>query len=227
IIVVDKTNQAPGKIKLNYLVDSVNWRPQYRFRAGKGENEQIRIEYLAGVLQQTGEEWNNVKLTLSTAQPMLNAAPPDLKSLAVALMPRGPGGNPMAGVGQLGGFGLQGGQIGQAGGGGQPQQPGNSISNKDLQQEVFKESQRLRGAASKNYSDKKGEEGGRQLNDAAALEQANEILLVEKDELLNRRNRPPVASEGQSVTYHLDRKLSVPSRNEEHVIEMTRLEMKP
>src|SRR5439155_17355078 len=68
---------------------------------------------------------------------------------------------------------------------------------------------------------------GRQLNDAAALEQANEILLVEKDELLNRRNRPPVASEGQSVTYRLDRKLSVPSRNEEHVIEMTRLELKP
>src|SRR5207244_12206164 len=116
IIIVDKANAAAGKIRLNYLVDAVNWRPQYRFRAGKGENEQVRIEYLAGVMQQTGEEWNNVKLSLSTAQPLLNAAPPELRSLSVALMPKGAG-NPGGGgqLGQLGGnlgglnFGLQGG----------------------------------------------------------------------------------------------------------------------
>ena len=36
VIVVDKKNAAPGKVRLNYLVDSASWRPQYKFRAGKG-----------------------------------------------------------------------------------------------------------------------------------------------------------------------------------------------
>ena len=51
------------------------------FRAGKGEKDPVQVEYLAGVVQQTGEDWTNVKLILSTAQPMLNAAPPDLRIL--------------------------------------------------------------------------------------------------------------------------------------------------
>src|SRR5262249_29862457 len=78
VIIVDKQDAAAGKVRLNYLVDAASWKPQYKLRAGKGEKEPVQIEYLAAVTQQTGEEWNNVQLILSTAQPMLNAAPPDL-----------------------------------------------------------------------------------------------------------------------------------------------------
>ncbi len=237
IIIVDKANAAAGKIKLNYLVESVGWKPQYRFRAGKGENEQVRIEYLAGVMQQTGEEWTNVKLSLSTAQPLLNAAPPELRTLSVALMAKG--GNPNPGGAQFGGnFGNLGGQFGFQGGGGAagagggPPQPGqqtaNPMSNLDVQNEVLKESQRLRKQSAETYNQKKGEEGGKLINDAAALEQASEILLIDKEDIVNRRNKPSASvREGQSVTYHLTNKLSVPSRNEEQVIEVTRLELKP
>src|SRR5262249_19141966 len=77
-----------------------------------------------------------------------------------------------------------------------------------------------------NFFQKKGAEGGRLVNDAAALEQANEILLLEKEDIVNRRNKA-VPSEGQSVTYHLPSKLSVPSRNEEQVIEVARVDLKP
>ena len=88
VIVVDKNNAAAGKVRLNYLVDAASWRPQYKLRAGKEEKDAVQVEYLAAVTQQTGEEWNNVDLTLSTAQPMLNAAPPELERLEVSVTPR-------------------------------------------------------------------------------------------------------------------------------------------
>ncbi len=89
VIVVEKNNAAAGKVRLNYLVDAASWRPQYKLRAGKAEKDPVQVEYLAAVMQQTGEEWNNVEVTLSTAQPMLNAAPPELEMLEVAVIPRG------------------------------------------------------------------------------------------------------------------------------------------
>src|SRR5262245_8441053 len=88
VIVVEKTNAAAGKVRLNYLVDAVSWRPQYKFRAGKTAKESVQVEYLAAVTQHTGEDWSGVKLVLSTAQPTLNAAPPELQTLEVAVAPR-------------------------------------------------------------------------------------------------------------------------------------------
>src|SRR5260370_35330310 len=47
-------------------------------------------------MQHSGEDWNHVKMTLSTAQPMLNASPPELGMLQPVLAVRGaPGGPPM------------------------------------------------------------------------------------------------------------------------------------
>ncbi len=89
VIVVDKTNNAAGKVKLNYLVTTAAWRPKYKFRAGKTAKDPVLVEYLAAVIQQTGEDWERVSITLSTAQPMLNATPPDLLALAVVVVPRG------------------------------------------------------------------------------------------------------------------------------------------
>ena len=47
-------------------------------RAGKVE-EDVKVDYLANLTQHSGEDWNHVNVTLSTAQPMLNASPPDLQ----------------------------------------------------------------------------------------------------------------------------------------------------
>ena len=88
VIVVEKTNAAAGKVRLNYLVDAASWQPQYKLRAGKTPKEAVQLEYLASVMQHTGEDWSNVKLALSTAQPTLNAAPPDLQSLQVTAVPK-------------------------------------------------------------------------------------------------------------------------------------------
>lgn len=56
VIVVEKVNGAAGKVRLNYLVSAAAWKPQYKFRAGKDEKENVRLEYLAAVIQQTGED---------------------------------------------------------------------------------------------------------------------------------------------------------------------------
>ena len=224
IIIVDKANAAAGKVRLNYLVSSAAWRPQYRFRAGKGEKEETRIEYLAGIVQQTGEDWSNVKLTLSTAEPMLNAAPPELRMLEVALMPRGSGPGVAQGLGQLG---FQGGGFG---GPGQP--PGGMGFNPNqpaFQAQVEKASKDLRSQSALEYNQKKPTEGSKLINDAAAIEQSNEILWQERGDLQARRNKGgrARAREGQSVTYHLNSTLNVPSRNEEQIIEVTRIDLKP
>ena len=85
VIVVDKANAAAGTVRLNYLVDSAGWQPQYKLRAA-GERDPVQIEYLAAVQQQSGEDWSDVQLVLSTAQPMLNAAPPELLSLDIGVV---------------------------------------------------------------------------------------------------------------------------------------------
>jgi uncharacterized protein (TIGR02231 family) len=89
IIVVDKANAAGGTVRLNYLVEGASWNPQYKLRADKAGKEQVTLEYLAGVVQNTGEDWSNVSLVLSTAQPMLNSAPPELQALHVSVAPKG------------------------------------------------------------------------------------------------------------------------------------------
>ncbi|MBA4063264.1 MAG: hypothetical protein C0501_06045 [Isosphaera sp.] len=89
VIVVDKVNAAAGTVRLSYLVDKATWHPQYKLRADKAGQDLVALEYLAGVVQNTGEDWGNVKLVLSTAQPMLNAVPPDLQTLHVTAAPKG------------------------------------------------------------------------------------------------------------------------------------------
>jgi hypothetical protein len=99
ILVVDRTTSKGGKVRLNYLVSSVTWRPEYKVRAGK-VTEDVQVDYLANLMQHSGEDWTQVRMTLSTAQPMLNASPPELCMLQPILVMRGqPGAPPMPGGG--------------------------------------------------------------------------------------------------------------------------------
>ena len=42
----------------------------------RGRRRPVRLEYLAAVVQQTGEDWPDVRVTLSTPRPSLDAGPP-------------------------------------------------------------------------------------------------------------------------------------------------------
>ena len=86
VIVVHKTRPQATTVRLGYLVGSANWWPQYRLRSANGaDNAPVRLEYLAALTQQTGESWSNVSVTLSTARPSLDAAPPELLPLKMAI----------------------------------------------------------------------------------------------------------------------------------------------
>lgn len=71
---------APSQIvvDLTYLVANATWEPNYNIRAAS-DGKSVSIEYDALLSQRTGEDWNDVQLTLSTAQPTLAANPPSLQ----------------------------------------------------------------------------------------------------------------------------------------------------
>jgi hypothetical protein len=261
VIVVDKNRAGAGKVRLNYLVDAASWRPQYKLRAGDKAKDPIQLEYLANVMQQTGEDWGNVHLILSTAQPMLNAAPPDLKVLALNVVPRGTAvaSNPPPmppGFGLGGGFGPGGGK-GQGGGesktdkkdgppdrprGEQAQMPGPGDASEKLlesarsgvsamyalQQKAMdldQQARYLREIANLERLQKKELAANELDNYAAALQQARDLVVLADEKTVNRGFVPRNDNEGPSVTYHLQSKLTVPSRNDEQVVEVTKFDL--
>jgi uncharacterized protein (TIGR02231 family) len=190
VIVVEKSKAAAGKVRLNYLVDAASWRPQYKFRAGKTAKDQVQLEYLAAVVQHTGEDWADVKLVLSTAQPMLNAAPPDLQTLQVTVVPSGSAQVP------------------------------RQVSTSELEMQV----KSLRDKAQRDFNEKKGSTGVGLYNTAAALDQSWELF---NPEAAVKRGCALAVREGPTVTYHLSTRLTVPSRNDEQVLEVARLDLAP
>jgi hypothetical protein len=219
VIIVDKTNPAAGTVRLNYLVDAAAWRPQYKLRAGKDAKDAVQVEYLAAIIQQTGEDWSGVNVTLSTAQPMLNAAPPDLKMLAVAIVPKG---SPPGGPGRAPQAGGQAGYLTRPGDN-TVVNPAGLASAKDLE-EVSK---KLRMDAQQELNKRNADVGNDIWNYAGALDQACDLVLSPEEKLAKGIVVKTTQKEGPSVTYHLNAKLSVPSRNDEQVIEVTRLTMEP
>jgi len=80
-------SRAGGKkiaIELSYLVGGANWQQQYNLRADPKKSN-VLIEYNAVVNQTSGEDWDGVTLSLSTAEPTMVAAPPILDPMLVAL----------------------------------------------------------------------------------------------------------------------------------------------
>jgi len=67
-----------GQFTISYVVNNAGWFPTYDIRA-KNVNSPITIAYKANVSQKSGEDWKNIKLTLSTGNPSVSGNKPDLK----------------------------------------------------------------------------------------------------------------------------------------------------
>jgi hypothetical protein len=244
VIVVEKANAAAGKVRLNYLVDAASWRPQYKLRAGQKAGDKVQVEYLAAIMQQTGEDWRNVGLVLSTAQPRLNAAPPELKMLSVAVVPRNnaPRDNAFARLPkqQQPAMGGQGG--GMMGMGTQQQKPMEQGARNKLAEnlgvipnpegltnmdDLASSARALRQEAQQALNDRQVDAGNTFWNYAGALDQARDLVLNPEGKTASTSLARAGRDEGPSVTYHLKAQLSVPSRNDEQVIEVARLDMEP
>jgi len=73
-----------GEVWLRYLVKDAEWAPSYTLRADT-EDEEVTVEYHASVKQMSGEDWDGVAMTLSTASPSLVARAPSLDPLEISM----------------------------------------------------------------------------------------------------------------------------------------------
>ncbi|MHC5113460.1 MAG: mucoidy inhibitor MuiA family protein [Planctomycetota bacterium] len=79
VVTVAVPASGPIDVSLSYLVTQATWQPAYNVRAS-ADGAGVVLEFDASLTQQTGEDWEGVALTLSTAQPTLAANPPELTS---------------------------------------------------------------------------------------------------------------------------------------------------
>lgn len=75
---------AGKELQLRYLVNNATWSPSYSVRT-TANRQQIDISYNASIHQRTGEDWNGIAMTLSTATPALIGRAPTLLPLKVSL----------------------------------------------------------------------------------------------------------------------------------------------
>ena len=66
-----------GKINISYLIENAGWIPLYDLRSD-GLTSKINLTYKAQVFQNSGLDWENVKLNISTNNPFQNKTKPTL-----------------------------------------------------------------------------------------------------------------------------------------------------
>ncbi|TFF33733.1 DUF4139 domain-containing protein [Mucilaginibacter psychrotolerans] len=71
---------------ITYVVGQASWQPTYDIRA-KNVSSPVVIAYKANVSQQCGEDWKDVKLTLSTGDPSVSGQKPDLRPYYLNIQP--------------------------------------------------------------------------------------------------------------------------------------------
>ncbi len=77
IVSVSSKVMLQAGFTLSYMIHNAGWYPSYDIRA-KNISSPLNIVYKANVSQRSGEDWKNVKLTLSTGTPTGNSIKPEL-----------------------------------------------------------------------------------------------------------------------------------------------------
>ncbi len=76
---VDVKRAGRVDFSLAYYVKNAGWFPSYDVRSSS-THEPLKLSYKANIFQNTGEEWKNVPVTLSSANPSLTNVAPELKT---------------------------------------------------------------------------------------------------------------------------------------------------
>ncbi|WP_353241622.1 DUF4139 domain-containing protein [Providencia sp.] len=78
VMVIDAKNTTTAQMQLSYLTPDAAWSPSYDFRSQDIESP-IVLTYKANVVQNTGIDWQDVNLTLSSVNPSKNITPFNLQ----------------------------------------------------------------------------------------------------------------------------------------------------
>ncbi|MGB7892502.1 MAG: mucoidy inhibitor MuiA family protein [Microcoleus sp.] len=85
IVAIEPSGSGNFELEVSYVVMRARWTPLYDLRVNT-TNNQINLNYLAEVNQNTGEDWTGVALTLSTAKPGMGMLPPKLECWYVDIL---------------------------------------------------------------------------------------------------------------------------------------------
>jgi uncharacterized protein (TIGR02231 family) len=85
IVSVSAEAETAAELEVNYIVGNAGWIPVYDLRAIDSKSP-VQLSYKANVFQGTGEEWKNVKLKLSTANPSLGGVKPELSAWYIDIL---------------------------------------------------------------------------------------------------------------------------------------------
>ncbi len=77
IVTVFAENAMQTQVNFNYLILNANWVPQYDLQASTITNN-FQLKYFANVTQNSGLDWKNANLTLSTSNPNEANSKPEL-----------------------------------------------------------------------------------------------------------------------------------------------------
>ncbi|MFF3847709.1 mucoidy inhibitor MuiA family protein [Streptomyces sp. NPDC002328] len=84
-LTVEAAADGPVRLRLTHLTSCAVWRPAYRAVL---DGDRLTLETDAMVWQRTGEDWSDVRLTLSTARSALASEPPRLREDRLTLKDR-------------------------------------------------------------------------------------------------------------------------------------------
>lgn len=76
-ILVETSKEGTITLEISSVISNATWEPLYDVRLSSNGNT-AGLTYSADVRQHTGEDWNKINLTLSTARPAAGGAPPTL-----------------------------------------------------------------------------------------------------------------------------------------------------
>lgn len=77
LITVSSKARTAVNLNVSYYMSGASWSPVYDIRA-KDVSSPVQVTYKADITQNTGEDWNDVKLTLSSGNPAQGGAKPEL-----------------------------------------------------------------------------------------------------------------------------------------------------
>ena len=79
LVTVSASSPITADFELNYIVPDAGWTPIYDLRA-KDAQSPMQLSYKANVYQNTGVDWKDVKVTLSTGNPSQSGVKPELST---------------------------------------------------------------------------------------------------------------------------------------------------
>ncbi|MBR2426287.1 MAG: mucoidy inhibitor MuiA family protein [Lentisphaeria bacterium] len=79
LVTADAKADCKATLKIAYVTHAASWTPRYQAKIVSGKKT-MDLEYSGNVKQASGEKWEQIDLTLSTAPVRLSATPPEWKN---------------------------------------------------------------------------------------------------------------------------------------------------